>query len=205
MSTTPLTPPPVPQRNPSNLVWWILGILGAGVVLVLLGILLIGAYFARGVHIRQAGSGVEIQTPMGALKVDKDAHATGLPVYPGAVSTAEQGGRFEFDSRSHDKVSLSAEHYSSPDSLEQVQEWYRNHLASSFRQEKGDKEWSAGDQGDLRRYLPQGRGEKAAIKISSDDLGFVQESGEGARIVGLKRNGTRTEIDLVSVGKRQPI
>jgi hypothetical protein len=161
-------------------------------VFVVLAILMVGAYFARRVHIHKTADEVEIQTPAGALRVNKGGHETGLPVYPGAVTSSAQNGNFEFNGADQNKVGLAVEHYRSPDPLEKVQEWYRNRLGSGFHEEHG----RADDPDDSGIHIDiNGR----------HHVAFVQNLNEGARTVALKRDGDGTQIDLVWAGKRQPI
>src|SRR5580693_4845854 len=119
MSTAPIGPPsgatvppqpPPPKRN--DAVLWILAIVGGGFIVLVLGGLLLVSMFIRHVHVNQTGSQVEIETPAGALRVNGDqAHATGLPVYPGAKQDKSEGSTIELSAISGAGLGLSAEKY----------------------------------------------------------------------------------------------
>ncbi len=188
MSAAPVPPPP--QQRQNTALWWVLGILGAGIVVLVLAGVIVTAYLARQVRIREAGKRVEIETPVGELKVNSaGTHDTGLPVYPGAVSSESQGGDLSFSTTDNERVGISAEHFRSNDALEKVQAWYRKRLGPEFRQE-----------GPNEKGRP---GRKDHLDVGEHDLAFVNDSGEGARIVALKRVEGGTEIDLVRVGKQE--
>ena len=79
-----------PQRRGNNAVWWILGIVAGGIVVMVLFGLALAGLFIRNLRVHNQGNNVEIQTPVGAIKVNKDApRASGLPVYPGAKSAGD--------------------------------------------------------------------------------------------------------------------
>jgi hypothetical protein len=179
---------PVPPQKGNNAVWWILGIVGGGItLLVFLGLILAGV-FVRHIHVSETGDKVEIETPVGDLRVNQgELHATGLPVYPGAIAVKDKGATIQL-STENSGVGIAAEEYHTGDSLEQVQAWYRNHLGPEFRLEKD---------GDSSRLA------KRHLRVNDSELAFVDEKGEGARVVGLKKPGGGTEIDLVRAGKRE--
>src|ERR1700688_4808333 len=86
----PAAIPPQLQRRSNNAVWWILGIVDGGIVVMVLFGLALAGLFIRNLRFHNQGNNVEIQTPVGAIKVNKDVpRATGLPVYPGATSGAQ--------------------------------------------------------------------------------------------------------------------
>lgn len=188
MSAAPV--PPSPQQRQNTALWWVLGILGAGIVVLVLAGVIVTAYVARQVRIHGAGKRVEIETPVGELKVNRAGmHDSGLPIYPGAVSSESSGGTASFSTTDDEHVGISAEHLRSNDPLEKVQAWYRNRLGPEFRQEGPDE---------------KGRpGRNAHVEVGEHDLAFVNDTGEGARIVALKRVEGGTEIDLLRVGKQE--
>lgn len=188
MSTTP-TPPLPPPEKPNPAVWWVLGILGAGIVVLVLAGVIVTAFVARQFRIRSSGNRVEIQTPAGELRVNKaGTHDTGLPVYPGAVASESSGGNVVFSTTDDKRVGIFAEHFQSSDSLEKVQAWYRNRLGPEFHQEGPDQKEAS---------------HKDRVDMGEHDLAFVDDTGDGARIVALKRISGGTEIDLVRVGKQE--
>ncbi len=189
MSITPVPPPP-PQRQNTAL-WWILGIVGAGIVVLVLAGVIVTAFVARQVRIRASGNRVDIQTPAGDLKVSNaGTHEAGLPVYPGAVASESHGGNVVFSTTADDhRVGIFAEHLHSSDSLEKVQAWYRNRLGPEFRQE------GPGEASKL--------GSKEHFASGKQDLAFVDDRGDGARIVALKSVTDGTDITLLRIGKQE--
>src|SRR5579864_1656371 len=143
MSTAPIGPPsgasvppqpPPPKRN--DAVLWILAIVCGGFVVLVLGGLLVASMFIRHVHVSQTGKQVEIETPAGALRVNGDqAHATGLPVYPGAKQDKSEGSAVELSASSGAGLGLAAEKYITTDDLDRVSEWYRQNLGPSYQRE----------------------------------------------------------------------
>ncbi len=187
MSTTP-NPPAPPARK--NALWWILGIAIAGCAALVLAGFVLTAFIARQVHVREAGKKVEIETPVGSVRVSTGGgRETGLPVYPGSVMSESRGANVEF-SEPDQHLGVAAEHYRSTDPLEKVEGWYRERLGSEFRLEQSE---------DGKRF-PHG----GAILPGHRDVAFVNDRGDsGVRVVALKRAGDATEIDLVRVGKQE--
>jgi hypothetical protein len=195
MSTTP-NPPAPPARN--NTLWWILGIAIAGCAVLVLAGFILTAFVARQVHIREAGKKVEIETPVGSVRVSTgEGRETGLPVYPGSIVAEGRGANVEFsDPEQHpnqydaQRLGVAAEHYRSTDPLEKVEGWYRERLGSEFRLEQSE---------DGKRFPHED-----AILPGHHDVAFVNDRGDsGVRVVALKRAGDGTEIDLVRVGKQE--
>lgn len=186
----PHVPPAAPPPGGNNAVWWILGIIGGGIVLMGILGLVVAGMFLRRVNIHDAGNRVDIQTPVGEINVDKDQmHPTGLPVYPDATKSSDsKGGSADF-SFGGEGVGLAVEAYDSPDSLDKVKDWYRLQLGSSFRLETGKDERAALD--------------RAHFDVNDQDLSFVDDHGDGARLVALKKNDGGVKITLLRVGKRE--
>ncbi|MGH9776587.1 MAG: hypothetical protein ACRD50_16775 [Candidatus Acidiferrales bacterium] len=191
MSTAPgpasVPPPTAPPK--SNALWWILGIVGGLVVLLVLGVSLISFLVLRQFHVRESGKTVEIQTPAGSLKVNSGgSHTSGLPVYSGATPLATEGGNIEISQANGTGVGVAAEKYRTSDSLDQVAAWYTEHLGPSFRREKPEE---------AEKY-------SHAVSVGSADLAFVRDTGEVTQIVGLTQKADGIEIALVRIGKREP-
>ncbi len=182
-----MVPPPVRQDR-STALWWILGIVGGGiVVMVVLGLVLAG-FVLRNSRLDKEGKNVDIQTPVGELKVDNNQnHASGLPIYPGATTKGNDDQANLQILAGASGVGLAVETYSTPDSLEKVTAWYAQRLGPTFRRENpGDKT------------------KKRAISVDNDsDVSFVDDHGNGARVVGLKQKDSTVEISLLRVGKRE--
>jgi hypothetical protein len=154
--------------------------------MVVFGLALAGLLI-HNLHVRNQGQNVEIQTPVGGIKVNKDAaHATSLPVYPGSTTADSRNANVELSS-GDEGFALAVEKYDTSDSLDKVTAWYAQRLGPSFRLER------------------QGAHTKIrGVDTTSDaDLAFVDDQGDGARVVALTRKSDRVEIALVRVGKRQ--
>jgi len=195
MAAGPQSQTPQPQLPPRNTaVWWVLGILGGLLVVLVIGGIVLGTYLVRMTHVREDANQVEISTPLGKVQVQKNGTgATGLPVYPGAsLSPYERGGSVQFSGNDNDSFSLATEKYFTPDSSDKVHEWYRSHLGPEFREAAPGSvenvEWN---------------GHKYPVEIEHSDLVFLNDSGQGVRLVALKNILGKTEIDLVRVGPRE--
>jgi hypothetical protein len=202
MSAVPPVPPPQqyqppqyqqqPPRKSSNVIWWVLGIIGACIVLVMIAGLLVVSALVHKVHVNARDNKVEIETPVGNLKVNgENAHGTGLPIYPGATQEKSQGANFEVSANGK-SAGLAIEKYTSDDSRETVQTWYANRLGPDFKLQVS----KAGDHNNDQ--IPG-----VPLKMDSDDVAFVNDRGEGARVVALGHRGEGTEITLVRVGKNE--
>jgi hypothetical protein len=180
---TPASPPP---RN--NAVWWILGILGGGLVVLLCFGVMFGTYVARRIHVSEAGKKVEISTPVGSLQVNPGpSRETGLPVYPGATADSSEGANVEFAPAVGERVGVAAAKYFSSDSLEKVSDWYAERLGSEFTREKPGR----------RIHRIQG------VNAGNADVAFISDNGEQMRIVALKRKDDGVEVSLARVGKQE--
>jgi len=187
----PALPPPLPPRR-DNTLWWVLGIVGGFIVLFIFAGLTLAGLFLHRVNVRNNGNSVDIQTPLGEVKVNKDQHATGLPLYPGATKYTgdnPQGGSADI-SFGEEGLGIAAESYISTDSLDKIRGWYRKQLGSNFRLETG-KDQDAEFQ-------------HAKINISSDqDLAFVDDRGDAVRLVALKQTADGVKITMLRMGARE--
>ncbi len=181
---------PVPPQRRNTALWWILGILAAGVIVMVLFGVTIAGLFIRRLNVRDSGRNVEIQTPVGDINVNKAAHATGLPAYPGATPSMDsKGGSVEI-SANGSGVGIATEVFDSKDPIDFVQAWYKKRLGPDFRLDTG-KDASDAHANDF-------------FKGDDHDLAFVDDRGNGARIVALKKTSSGTKITLLRVGKREP-
>lgn len=190
MSSASGRPPAVipPQRRDSTTaVWWILGIVAGGIVVMVVFGLAVAGMLIHNLHVHNKGHGAEIQTPVGGIKVGHDAaHVTSLPVYPGATSADSQNANVEV-SAGDGGFGVAVEKYNTTDDLDRVAAWYAQRLGPSFRREK---------QGSHTKI--QG------VDASSDaDVAFVDDHGDGARVVALTKKSDRLEIALVRVGVKE--
>jgi hypothetical protein len=195
MSSTPLPPaaplPPPSQHPPRNTaLWWILGILGGGIVILGFVGLTIAGLVVRHLHVSKSGDTVAIETPVGAIKVNKgDTHATGLAVYPGATLTDDKSHSVEIDA-DDSSVGIAAEEYRTGDALEKVRAWYSKKLGPDFHMETGTQHGA--------------RSSKDSLHVGNHTIAFVDDRGNGARIVALDSDGGGTKITLFRAGKREP-
>jgi hypothetical protein len=183
----PIVPPPA-RRASTTAIWWILGIVGGGLVVMVFLALMVAGYVAGHSQIDSEGKNVDIQTPVGELKVNQNSNrASGLPVYPGATASSKD---------SHANVELSSgdaglgvfvENYSTTDPLDKVAAWYSQHLGPTFT--RGKKGGEVKVQG---------------MDITTDsDVTFNDNHGENTRTVSLTQKDSGVEITLVRTGKRE--
>jgi hypothetical protein len=177
-----------PPRRPNNAVWWILGIVAGGILVMIFFGLSLAGLFIHNLHVHDEGKQVEIQTPVGGLKVNGDApHASGLPVYPDTKSSSDNGNANVEFSAGDVGVGIAVEKYTSRDSLDKVTAWYAQRLGPSFRREK-----------------PGDRTVVHGVDATNDaDVAFVDDHGDGVRVVALTRKDDEIEIVLVHAGKKE--
>ncbi len=190
MSNPPAPPRPIapaPERSRS-LLWWIVGLVIAAMVILGLGGTLIAFYLARVEVVRTGAEGVEVRTPLGTIRADKDKPDTGLPEYPGA-RMAETPGTVEITAPNEEGFLVTAAKYRTADPLVTVDEWYRGQLAASFEREP------AGTMIRKRRIF--------GVEVHSDDLAYIEEKDDGVRFVVIRRHSTETEIVLARIGKQE--
>lgn len=152
--------------------------------MVVFGLALAGVLI-HNLHVRNQGRNVEIQTPVGGIKVGHEA-TVNLPVYPGSESADSHNANVELSS-GDEGFAIAVEKYQTTDDLGKVSSWYKQRLGSSFRLEK------RGSYGKIH-----------GVDATSDaDLAFVDDRGDGARIVALTNKDNCVEIALVRVGKKE--
>ena len=177
-----------PQRRGNNAVWWILGIVAGGIVVMVLFGLALAGLFIRNLRVHNQGNNVEIQTPVGAIKVNKDVpRASGLPVYPGAKSDDDDNSAKVDLSAGDEGVGIAVEHFTTSDNLDKVDKWYAHRLGSSFRREENH------DHKPIH-----------GVTVDSDtDLAFVDDHGDGVRVVALTKKGDGVDMVLFRAGKKE--
>lgn len=178
-----------PPRRDNHAVWWILGIVVGGIVIMIVFGLALAGMFLHRVHVNASEKNVDIQTPVGELKVNTDsAHSTGLPVYPGAAPSDDKDKNAQIELNSGDSgVGLAVENYTTGDSLGEVTRWYQKHLSASFQRENPQK---------LKNDPDDPLDHKA-------DVAFVDDRADVARVVALTKRADGVRISLVRVGKRE--
>lgn len=184
----PAAVPPQRKRRSNNAVWWILGIVAGGIVVMVLFGLALAGLFIRNLRVHNQGNNVEIQTPVGAIKVNKDVpRASGLPVYPGAKSDDNDNSAKVDLSAGDAGVGIAVEHFTTADNLDQVDKWYAHRLGGSFRREENH------DHKPIH-----------GVTVNSDtDLTFVDDHGDGVRVVALTKKDDGVDIVLFLAGKKE--
>jgi len=176
------------QRR-SNALWWILGIVAAGIIFMVFCSLMVAGLFIRHLKIKGSGDKVAIETPVGSISVNGGTpHSTGLEIYPGAVPSSDNKSASVNLSANDTGIGISTEQYETKDPIDFVQAWYKKHLGPDFHLETG-KDSSMHSNG--------------AVELNDDDVSFVDDHHNGMRVVALKKNSSGTEITLVRVGKKE--
>lgn len=182
---------PTPQQKNNQVVWWILGIVGGGIALLVVLALVVAGVVMHHVKVRENAGKVEIETPVGAVRVisgdNDDAHSTGLPIYPGATRVKSEGANVELSVKDGGAVGISMEKYSTPDHLEKVSAWYTQKLGPSYKREKPH----------------EGSHDRPRFNTGDADIVYVNDAGDGARVVALKDGSSGVEISLVRAGKKE--
>lgn len=181
-------PGPIPEKQ-GTLLWWFLGLLVAGVLILGVGGLLITRYVLRSVEVVRTGEQVEVRTPVGDLRVEKSATPDlGLPTYPGAT-LAEPAATVELTPPDEEPLEITAARYRTPAAIEEVDAWYREKLGPEFERE------GPGVMEKKRKIF--------GIEIKSDDVVFLSERDGVLRVVALQKKGFQVEIALVRIGHQQ--
>ncbi len=184
----PQGPAGAPPRHYVGL--WILCGVGVMVLSLLIAgtlILRLSLSMVKNVSITKSGNSVEISTPGGKLAVKSGKpEDLGLPVYPGA-QLRDNGGSVEFVGTDDQRSGVSGSNYSTPDSIDKVDEWYRHRLGADFER--------------------NGPGPKTIdvkginVEIETGDIVYVSTS-MGITVVGLKSRAGHVEISLARIGKQ---
>jgi hypothetical protein len=180
-------PPQPPRRN--NAVWWILGIVAAGIIVMFLFGVTLAGLFIHHLKVRNSGDKVDIQTALGSLSVNKGGpHATGLEIYPGSAPSSDDKGASVNLSANDTAVGIATEQYETKDPIDFVQAWYKKRLGPEFRLETNhdDVDHSNGH-----------------AVINDNDVAFVDDHHNVVRVVALKKNPGGTQITLVRIGTRE--
>ena len=180
-------PTPPPRRN--NAIWWILGIVASGIIVMFLFGVTLAGLFIHHLKVRNSGDKVDIQTALGSLSVNKGGpHATGLEVYPGASPSSDNKNASVNLSANDTGVGIATEQYQTNDPLDFVQAWYKKRLGPDFHLETNH------DHVDHPNDL---------VVINDNDVAFVDDHHNGVRVVALKKTSEGTQITLVRIGKKE--
>jgi hypothetical protein len=191
MSAIPPQPPiysPAQPTRRNNAIWWILGIVAVGIIVMFLFGVTLAGLFIHHLKVRNSGDKVDIQTALGSLSVDKGGpHATGLEVYPSASPSADKGANVNL-SANDAAVGIATEQYVTKDPIDFVQAWYKKRLGPEFRLESNrDNVNHSSDH----------------TVINDSDIAFVDDHRNGVRVVALKKISDGTQITLVRVGTKE--
>jgi hypothetical protein len=187
----PLRSPEAVRQDTRRAISVVLAVAASLVALVIVAGLLVAGYVFHHVGIHSSGKNVEISTPAGSVSVGGGIADTGLPIYTGATSRADnQSATVEFQGKDGKHAGLAVSHVHTPDSIEKVEAWYREKLPSSFEEKTG----TGGATG--HHY--------AGADVGSAEFTFENEHGQGTDVVALKRAGSGTDIDLVKAGEQEP-
>ena len=180
---------PLPPQRRNTAVWWILGIIGGGLVLLVFLGLVFASAVLRHIHMNEANQSVSITTPVGEIRVNEDElHPTGLPIYPGATPVSGNTRSVSISAK-NSGVGIATEQYQTSDPLNEVQGWYRRNLGAKFRLETNRAKFS--------------NEEKQLLDLEDEGVAFVDDHGNGARVVALGEVPGGTTIKLVRAGKRE--
>jgi hypothetical protein len=192
MSTGSTQPPmyqPTPPQRRNNAIWWILGIVAAGIIVMFLFGVTLAGLFIHHLKVRNSGDKVDIQTALGAISVDKGGpHVTGLEIYPGASPSSDDKGANVNLSANDAAVGIATEQYETKDPIDFVQAWYRKRLGPDFRLE-------------ANKAVPDHS--NGLVKMNDGDVAFVDDHRNGVRVVALKKIPEGTQITLVRIGTKE--
>jgi hypothetical protein len=190
MSITPQPPqppaapaPPAPPKSSSHVVAIVLLSLAVIVLACVMAVWIGLRFLSRGVQVHvedQSGKQVSIKTPFGGIEVNKHVAVTeadlGLPIYPGATAIKDDGSA-NVDVHLGDAASVhvSAGKFETPDSLDKVTAYYREHLRSDLGDFTFSQEYKDG---------------KTVFELKHNDE---------RRVVALKQDGGHVRIELVKV------
>lgn len=176
----------------------IAGIVLLAVVMVLVALWAVKRFAQVEVASRGETKRVEVRTPIGEFSVEKGEDAAQrlkLPVYPGAEPHGESAsvrlwGRVENEEGGLD---IMAAEFRTPDSIEKVDAWYREHLGKEFTRELGHI--VGGDR--------RGRDREWEIRVEpgGGDVLYKHETAGRVRGVALKRGLGWITIGMFEVGE----
>ena len=169
----------------------------AGLIVLTMVAALYGLWLVRDYIRVDAGEGLEVNTPVGGLKVERAedvARALNLPLYPG-VEPLDAGVRMRMqidDNGKPEGFDVTAAKFATSGSFEFVDDWYRARLGREFVREQGrivyrDPGESGGDW-----RIPK-------LEGGGTDVLYKYERGDHLRAVALQRHAGRVEISLLEL------
>jgi hypothetical protein len=198
-----MSTPPTPRFDPNtgmqlqqvpppkqNVFLWILAAIGIlFVCMMFAGLMILRSLRGTNLTVGRNGQGVEISVP-GGMKIRAGEGAeTGLPVYPGASTRSKSGG-VEITSANGTQAGVAGANYTTADSMEKVDDWYRGRLDKDFvREGPGPTELKV---------------KGTTVNIESGEIAYISQSGPAILIVSLKHDlKDGTKIDLARMGRSE--
>ena len=146
------------------------------------GGLLLASRVVRSIGLVAATSGDTIRTPAGSFRIEKKNDVgPGLPVYPNTemILPTEKAAAAAIQAR---QSGISSVTYQTPDTRDEVEEWYVKHLGPEFTRHDAGEE-----------SLPEIFRD---VRVSDGDVAFLAERGRQVRIVSLSLSPKGTSISL---------
>ena len=174
----------------------VLAIIGGIIALCVLVALVAVWAVQRYVHIEVDDSGgekrVEISTPFGGITVEKAgdvARDLKLPVYPGARSDDDSASVRLWGEIGDERgaLDITVAKFHTRDSLEQVDQFYRQQLGAEYKRQEG------------RISVRAFKHWKGHTRVEFDGVLFADESATRMRGVGLEPKSSGVEITLFDV------
>lgn len=167
-------PPPLPRRADYTFVWLLLGVMGFAGVLVFTGVYVFSRYLASQISldIRHMDGRVDIETPVGSLKVQKGEVSEAelaMPIYPGARRIKRAGTNISIEVPSERSMRVVAAEFETGDALELVAAFYRKRLGREFteRRHRARTEFVMQDAGRQKRVILWRRGQVTNIALAN--------------------------------------
>jgi hypothetical protein len=180
---------PVPPPRQNVMLWILAGIGILFVCLMFAGLMILHALRGTNLSIGSNGKGVEIKVPGGVTIHAGETADVGLPIYPGAATQGKAGG-VEITSENGTQSGVSGANYTTADSMEQVDDWYRGRLDRDFQRE-GPGPTSLRVKG-------------TTVNIETGEIAYISQNGPAILIVSLKHNvAGGTKIDLARMGRSE--
>ena len=184
----PAAIPPQRRDNSSTAVWWILGIVAGGIVVMVVFGLALAGLLIHNLHVHNQGQNVEIQTPVGGIKVNTMRRTRRAcrftPAQPPSIHTTPTWNFPQATQASE----IAVEKYSTADELDQSLRVVRAKARAQFSPRKAA----------ARNVKIQG------VDANSDaDVAFVDDHGRRRAHRCADRKNERVEIALVRVGKSE--
>lgn len=176
----------------------LLGLLAGGVALVMI-VAVAGYYLVRrAVHISESpsGKGVEIQSPIGSLRVNKEPPEAvlarlGIPAYPGATP-GEHAAQLSITA-GEEGAKVTVVELETRDPLDKVDAFYRQELGGRFKRQTGEMiDWGDHEGRSFRHR-----------RHAKDAILYSEEKDAKNTFVALEKKGQGTKIAIARVIERE--